>query len=1217
MVPVTIPLLLKRSVTAVLLILTFVLQGTTSVLAGTTGGISGTVVDATTNKPISGEQVSALSPSQSATATSDASGHYGFLSLAPDTYTISVASNSSYDAVSVSGVTVIADQTQTVSLNPPQKIKVIGTVLSRANGALVKPGTTADVYSISSVQQDKVATMGGGGNLNSAWSAIATVPGVFIAPNQAGYIGAGAAGPTISIRGGDYDQIGYEFDGVPVNRSFDNYPSSAVSSLGQQELQVYTGANPANSEAQGISGYINQVIRTGTYPSTKDLDIGVGSPTFYNKLSFETGGANPSRTFSYYLGLGGYNQSYRYGDNFNGQAFNQLAGVPLAPCGGTLQQYAPSCYNNQGTSYTNGGNTPAYMLGAYNIGELSNIRDRDSVVNLHFGIPRSDGNKDDIQVLWDSNHIGNSFYLSTNDMGGPNLLSNTGLGVPVYYDGVQYNGPLGQALPANYQSLISNYYYPGSPAGRLNDTPIPYGLQDGIANDQEIVKVQYQHNFGSTAFLRVYGYTYYSDWLQIGPQSAYADYIGPSSPDYELSSHTRGLSATFSDQLTSQHLLTLQGNYTTANSLRDNNTQMFNDFGLDKRGVFAVVVNSASPLNGLCYTSAGTPTTCDFNVASAQYASLLGAQSPYDPMANPNGIGPLPSSCGTAACEYLVVGNGQFATYNTVTPKFTSFSLTDNWKPSDKLTINAGLRFDRFQFDGSDTYNSPARTFWYNAFNQDYCLDSGGGLHDKTTLYGAGINPATTPCAAVGGANYSPITITNPTGIVTEAYNNLQPRVGGTYTLDPRTVLRASYGRYVEAPNSAFQQYDTLQADAPYTLYNTYNFQRFGFTSPDHGVRPPVSNNYDFSLEHQFGGDVSIKLTPFMRKTQDQIQQFFLDQKTGFVSGLNVGKQTSQGFEFELDKGDFSRNGLSGKLSFAYTNSYINYTSLPNGTTIVDPLNAQIKNYNAYTSFCATNPNDKRCSGGATSTGAAGAQCYTTTGAADPACAAGDVANPYWNAPVQSLLNPGANYPTFDTFPGGIGSAYQGYGAPYVLTAIVQWKHGPLAIAPALQFLAGERYGAPLTTPGVAPDTCAGTFGAVTGDPRYKYGAPGGGSYDATLCGGSVDIPDMFTNTFDTIGAFRAPSQVLLHTQITYDVNKRLTLVGNLANIINKCFGGTTTGFTVNNACSYGIISPSGLAPVGNVYNPGFAIQPYLARPYSPFFSTFPFNVYFEARMKL
>ena len=1195
-----------------LLLVAFVLQETISVLAGTTGTLSGAVLDPQSNQPIAGARVTAASPSQSATTTSDSNGRFTFVSLTPDTYTISTPATGTRDAVSVSGITVIADQTISVNVQQPTKLKVIGAVTSRAAAALVKPGTTADVYSIGAVQQDKVSAIGGGGNLNSAWSAVATVPGVFIAPNQAGYIGAGS---TISIRGGDYDQIGYELDGVPVNRAFDNYPSSAISSLGQQELQVYTGANPANSEAQGISGYINQVIRTGTAPATRNIALGIGGPTFYNKGAFETGGANPARTFSYYLGLGGYNQSYRYGDQFNGSVYSDVAGVPLAPCDNnpaspsyTPRQFAPSCYGPQGQDYTNGGTTPAYVLAPYNIGLLSDIKDRDSIVNLHFGLNRKDGNRDDIQLLFDNNYIGNSYYLSSNDLGGIDRLNNIGtLGAAVYLDGFQYNGPLGAFVPGNYQTLTQRYFAPNSPTGRpVNDT-VPGDLRDGIANNQSIVKLQYQRNFGTNAFLRLYGYTYYSNWLQIGPQSAYANYIGPSSPDYELSSHTRGVSATFTDQINSQHLLSLQGSYTTSTSLRDNNTQQFNGGGLGRRSLFAVEVDGSNPLNGICYTAAATPTTCDFNIGAANYFTLR--QAATGAVTAPAG------TCGSGPCQLLVVGNGLFATYNTVKPRFSAFSITDQWTPSDKLHVNLGLRFDRFEFQGSDTTNSLARTFWYNSFNQDYCTNSGGGLVDKTTIYGTtALNPATAPCPA----GFSAVNVTNPRGTVTERYDNLQPRVGMTYTVSPSTVLRASYGRYVEAPNAAFQQYDTLQADAPYTLYNTYNFQRFGFTTPNHTVRPPVSNNYDFSYEHQFNRDLSLKLTPFLRKTQDQIQQFFLDQQTGFVSGLNVGKQTSQGFELEIDKGDFSRNGIAAKLSFAYTNSYINYTRLSNGTSILDPINAQIRNYNAYTSYCATHATDARCAGGATGSGAAAAPCYTTGGAADPACALGSVANPYWNAPVQGLFDPNANYTTYDVFPGGIGSSYQSYGAPYVSTLIVQYKHGPLAITPALQFIAGQRYGAPLTTPGIQPDTCAGTLPATPGgDPRYPYGAPGGLAYDASSCAGGFSIPDRYTGTFDQIGAFRSPSQILLHTQITYDINKRVTLVGNFANIINRCFGGTATPFAIGAACNYTIISPSGLAPVGNNFNPGAVIQPYLRSPYNPTFPGNPFNMYLEARFKL
>src|SRR5665213_3624946 len=191
---------MRRSIGAALMVFAFVLQGTTSVLAGTTGAISGDVVDASTKKPITGARVSAVSPSQSSVTTTDASGRFSFVSLTPDTYTIGVGATAGYDAASISGVTVQADQTLSLSISQPAKLRQIGSVTSRAAAALVKAGTTADVYSINAVTQDKSSALGGGGTLNSAWSAISSVPGVYVAPNQQGYIGAAA---TLSIRRGE------------------------------------------------------------------------------------------------------------------------------------------------------------------------------------------------------------------------------------------------------------------------------------------------------------------------------------------------------------------------------------------------------------------------------------------------------------------------------------------------------------------------------------------------------------------------------------------------------------------------------------------------------------------------------------------------------------------------------------------------------------------------------------------------------------------------------------------------------------------------------------------------------------------------------------------------------------------------------------------------------------------------------------------------------
>jgi hypothetical protein len=1230
----------RHAFVAVLLLLSLLGQETWA-LAGTTGGLSGTVVDAASGAPIAGARVTVSAPSESSTTQTDASGHFGFLSLAPDTYVVAVQKDG-YDTISHAGVSVFADATQTVSLAMNKTLKVIANVRSQAASSLVRSGTTADVYSVNAATQDKVSALGGGGSLNSAYSAVASVPGAIMPLNQAGYF------QTIHIRGGDYDQVGYEFDGVPVNRSFDNYPSGQLSSLGMSELQVYTGATPANSEGQGLAGYINQVIKTGTYPGFGQGTIGVGAPTFYHHASAEVGGASPDRLFSYYAGIGGYNQTFRYVDNNNAASFsNGFTGlgpalVGLSPVSGSCDPAVDPTAVSFSSCYANGFAGPGqYILAPYQFGAASNIADRDAVVNLHFGIPhRNGGGRDDVQLLWDSAMLLNGFYESTNDSGGlANYPSNSNnAGGPFYYDGFQWNGPVGTLLPANYSSMVSPYLYPSQPTHPAfsftgNPTQIDPNKRDTIWNDQEIVKLQYQKNFGSSAYLRLYGYTYYSDWLQNGPVCAFSNYGCSVSPDYELSSHTRGASLTFADQLSPQHLLTLEGNYTTAHSIRDNNTQMFNAFG--SRSEAAVLVSSANPTSGLCYNTTDTSVPVACGRSSATYLNWGCLQSTSNPFCNdaaaadqPSAVGAL--SCGGAPCAYLVAENSKYATYNQVVPKFTAISLQDEWRPNSRWLFNIGVRGDRFEFDGSDTgANDPARQFWFNAYNLDNCVASDGfTVVAKRGLLGTG-QGIDTPCSAftdTSGKPFSTPKLTNESSQVL-SYNEFEPRVSGTYTMSSDTVLRFSAGRYVEPPNTAYEQYNTLQSDLADFLGS--HFYKYGFTTPGHEVRPPTSNNYDLSWEQRIRGtDWSFKLTPFYRHTNDQIQNFFLDQATGFISGLNVGRQTSEGVEFQLNKGDFNVNGLSGLLSLTYTHSYINYNTLANGTTIVSQINKDIQTYNGYTSYCASHSSDSRC--GSPTNGVAGAPCYANDGTPDPACAAGSIANPYWNAPVQSLMNPNASYPVYDIFPGGIGGSADSFEIPYAATLVLNYKHNRFAITPSFQFLAGNRYGSPETTPGIDPAAggCATNPTAIDAG-RYPYGAAGGAGFDAMNCASTIVIPNQYTKTFDLPGAFVNPNEFLMNLQISYDVSPKVTLVGTFANIVNTCWGGTKAAWTINNSnvCSYGILNTAGvIPPSGNVYNPGATIQPFLQYPYGGYLGAvnvdgnstkMPFQFYIEGRIKL
>src|SRR5690242_159155 len=100
----------------VALFLTVSLAMTCYSYAGTTGGISGIVTETGTTTPIAGVKVTATSPSQSASSTTDARGHFAFVSLAPDEYTLSL-DKTGYTPVSYSGVAVFADAQQTLTIS--------------------------------------------------------------------------------------------------------------------------------------------------------------------------------------------------------------------------------------------------------------------------------------------------------------------------------------------------------------------------------------------------------------------------------------------------------------------------------------------------------------------------------------------------------------------------------------------------------------------------------------------------------------------------------------------------------------------------------------------------------------------------------------------------------------------------------------------------------------------------------------------------------------------------------------------------------------------------------------------------------------------------------------------------------------------------------------------------------------------------------------------
>ncbi len=600
----------KRALVASATLLALIIGQETWALAGTTGGLAGYVKDSSNGAPIAGVRIQAVSPSQTASTITDAGGHFIMQSLAPDSYTLNL-SKDGYQTASFPGEVVFADQTQQSALTLQRGLKTIGHVTATTSGSLVKSGVGGDLYNVTAAQAAAAAPLGGGSNLNSAYSAMASVPGV-----QVNVGGAGWDFNAAYVRGQNSYYTGFEYDAIPINRAFDNYNASTESSLGLQELQVYTGGGPASVSTSGTAGFINQVIKTGTFPGYGIASFGTSTNAFYASAQAEVGGATPDRNFTYYAAFAANNQGFRLLDSQNGADLMVPGGSFSGPTLGagigytgcttfTCQGVKPSCALLASPQ----GQYPQGCWSYYNgiSAAPSQITDRENVVNLHLGIPRRNGLRDDVQMLWSGSALNNYFYSSPNDIGTSyqqfswseygapygTPQCNQPITLPVgltvtgckpapgtayapYADGVAYNLPFGTTVATpGHTALPSIYYAPDTPLHQYLG-PIPLFDQSisPLQNDTGITKLQYTHALSSAAYVRAYGYTFYSDWLQESPLFGSTGQGVPSVPpaQYQLITHTVGGALEFNDQINDQNQLAANVNFDTASVIRFNNS---------------------------------------------------------------------------------------------------------------------------------------------------------------------------------------------------------------------------------------------------------------------------------------------------------------------------------------------------------------------------------------------------------------------------------------------------------------------------------------------------------------------------------------------------------------------------------------------------------------------------------------------------------------------
>ncbi len=255
--------------------------------------------------------------------------------------------------------------------------------------------------------------------------------------------------------------------------------------------------------------------------------------------------------------------------------------------------------------------------------------------------------------------------------------------------------------------------------------------------------------------------------------------------------------------------------------------------------------------------------------------------------------------------------------------------LKDTFSPTDRLKLDLGLRFDGVN------YRMPTCTI-------DTCLPTSTNVSSS--------------------------------GVITDQFNYsndtrqprvLQPRLGASYQMGRNDALRASYGRSVEFTPLAFidlsngmqgvAAFANIPSRDPLTglpamfcgttmdrLCKSYADQLFWenqnaiLGTPIQPAKPTTYNNYEVSYSHQFPHAVSLKMTPFYRKSYDataltasqivkngvpQVDQFGAPVLGPSVT-TNMGKSQITGLEFFMTKE--AAYGLSGSLSMTYQNEFSN-----------------------------------------------------------------------------------------------------------------------------------------------------------------------------------------------------------------------------------------------------------------------------------------------------
>ncbi len=273
------------------------------------------------------------------------------------------------------------------------------------------------------------------------------------------------------------------------------------------------------------------------------------------------------------------------------------------------------------------------------------------------------------------------------------------------------------------------------------------------------------------------------------------------------------------------------------------------------------------------------------------------------------------SFTGYGVADFLAnqMNSGQLSNESTVndTRWYRAFYFEDDWKVTQKLSVNLGLRYDYYQ------------PFMENGDGQaNFVVNSSGiGTGTATLTFPSSrrstyLAPAFLTLMAANNVN---IAYSDNRALVNSQKTDFAPRVGVAYSIQPTTVVRSGFGIF----------YGGLESFGSVNLGESYPFQfTGGVVAPSCTVTSCISDG--ITLENGFASQIATGLQNFV--------------STPAIQGAQVNYQTAYTMNYNLSVEHGFSNSLVGTIGYVGNVSRHLMTLVnPNApNALVNPANSSL-----------------------------------------------------------------------------------------------------------------------------------------------------------------------------------------------------------------------------------------------------------------------------------